>query len=284
VVQQGTSALIGDTTQDERCLRDAQGPIRSELAVPLKIHQQVIGVLAVTSDRPYAYDDIDLIILQTFTDQAAVALENARLYAQMRQLAVLEERQCLARELHDSVTQALYGLTLYTAAAGDLLATRDTATAADHLRIMQETAQLALSEMRLLIFQLRSPTLREGLAAALLERLEAVEQRSGIKTTFTSSGAGCADGRADEDLYRIAQEALNNVLKHARAQTVTVQLHQETGYTCLKIGDDGVGVDAQNAQRKGGLGLRGMAERVAQLGTSSPFKASRGRAPPSKSK
>lgn len=266
VAQQGAPTLVGDVTQDERCLRDELGPIRSELAVPMKVQQQVIGVLDVTSDRAHAYDDMDLIILQTFADQAAVALENARLYAQTRQLAVLEERQRLARELHDSVTQALYGLTLYTAATGDLLATGDTATAAAHLRIMQETAQLALSEMRLLIFQLRSPTLREGLAAAIQERLEAVEQRSGIKTIFTSTGAGCTAGRADEDLYRIAQEALNNVLKHARAQTVTVHLHQEKGYTCLKICDDGVGFDGQNAQRKGGLGLRGMAERVAQWG------------------
>jgi len=130
----------------------------------------------------------------------------------------------------------------------------------------QETAQLALSEMRLLIFQLRSPTLRDGLAAALQERLEAVEQRSGIKTTFTSNGSGCVDARVDEDLYRIAQEALNNVLKHARAQTVTVHLHQEKGCTCLQICDDGIGFAHQSAKPSGGLGLRGMAERVAQLG------------------
>ncbi len=266
VARQGAPALIGDVTQDERCLINDKVSIRSELAVPMKVQQQVIGVLDVTSAAANAYDEMDLMVLQLFADQAAVALENARLYAQTRQLAVLEERQRLARELHDSVTQALYGMTLYTAAASDLLAAGDSGTAASHLRIMQETAQLALSEMRLLIFQLRSPTLRDGLAAALQERLEAVEQRSGLKTTFTSNGSGYLDARVDEDLYRIAQEALNNVLKHARAQTVTVHLHQEKGYTCLQICDDGIGFERQSAKPSGGLGLRGMAERVAQLG------------------
>ena len=272
VARQGAPALIGDVTQDERCLiddkrfTDNKVSIRSELAVPMKVQQRVIGVVDVASDTVHAYDEMDLIVLQSFADQATVALENARLYAQTRQLAVLEERQRLARELHDSVTQALYGMTLYTAAASDLLAAGDSGTADSHLRIMQETAQLALSEMRLLIFQLRSPTLRDGLAAALQERLEAVEQRSGIKTTFTSNGSGCVDARVDEELYRIAQEALNNVLKHARAQTVTVHLHQEKGYTCLQICDDGIGFASQSAKPSGGLGLRGIAERVAQLG------------------
>lgn len=90
---------------------------------------------------------------------------------------------------------------------------------------MQETAQLALSEMRLLIFQLRSPTLRDGLATALQERLEAVEQRSGIKTTFTSSGSGCVDARIDEDSHRIAQEALN-ILKDSTPQDLVDAIRQ----------------------------------------------------------
>jgi len=266
VARQGESALVSDLSQDARCLSDANLGMRAALTVPMKVQQRVIGVLDVASETANAYDEMDLIVLQSLADQAAVALENARLYEQTHRLAVLEERQRLARELHDSVTQALYGMTLYTAATSDLLAAGDSATAAKHLCIMQETAQLALSEMRLLIFQLRSPTLRDGLATALQERLESVEQRSGIKTTFTSSGSGCVDVRIDEDLYRIAQEALNNVLKHARAQTVAVHLHQAPGRTSLKICDDGIGFVVQSTKPTGGMGLRGMAERVAQLG------------------
>lgn len=188
-------------------------------------NRDVIGVLGVVSESANAYDEMDLIVLQSLADQAAVALENARLYAETHRLAVLEERQRLARELHDSVPQALYGLTLYTAANRSLLAAGDRTTAANHLSIMQETAQLALSEMRLLIFQLRSPTLSDGLATALQERLEAVEQRSGIKTTFTSSGSGCVDAQIDEDLYRIAQEALN-ILKDSTPQDLVDVIRQ----------------------------------------------------------
>jgi|GEM_PF-2671006 len=266
VARQGESMLVGNATQDERFVAGAHTDIRSELAVPMKVQNRVIGVLDVTSETTNAYDEMDLIMLQSLADQAAVAVENARLYEQTRQLAVLEERQRLARELHDSVTQALYGMTLYTAATSDLLVAGDITTAANHVQVTQEAAQLALREMRLLIFQLRSPTLSEGLAAALQERLESVEQRSGVKTEFRCSGIGCADIQIDEELYRIAQESLNNALKHAHAQNVIVDLHQEPAYIRLEICDDGNGFEPDSVIRSGGMGLRGMRERVAQIG------------------
>jgi len=263
VARHGQAALVGDVTGDPRYWPGTKEPIRSELAVPMKVQQRVIGVLAMESAMVNAYTEMDAMMLQSLADQAAVAIENARLYAQTRQIAVLEERQRLARELHDSVTQALYGMTLFTAATRDLLSAGDLTTASNHLCVLQETAQLALSEMRLLIFQLRSPALEEGLAAALQERLEAVEQRSGVKTTFHCTGIGCTDQRIDEEFYRIAQEALNNTLKHARAQQVTVHLRQEREFVALEITDDGVGFDPSRSSA--GLGLRGMRERVAQL-------------------
>ncbi len=120
--------------------------------------------------------------------------------------------------------------------------------------------------MRLLIFQLCSPTLRDGLAAALQERLESVEKRSGLKAEFIHSGIEHTDARVHEELYRIAQEALNNVLKHARAHHVRVHLQQTPAAIRLEIQDDGIGFVAASALRLGGMGLRGMQERVAQLG------------------
>jgi PAS domain S-box-containing protein len=266
VAAHGQTILVRDLERDERGFQSFTPGTRSEIAVPMKVQQRVIGVLNVQSEVVDAYDEMDLIVLQSLADQAAVALENAQLYEQTRQLAILEERQRLARELHDSVTQALYGMTLYTAAASDLLALGDLQTAANHLTIMQETAQLALSEMRLLIFQLRSPTLRDGLASALQERLESVEKRSGLNPHFISSGIEHSDVRVHEELYRIAQEALNNVLKHARARNVYVRLHQTPSAITLEVQDDGVGFDHSLALRAGGMGLRGMQERVDQLG------------------
>ena len=144
-----------------------------------------------------------------------------------RQKATIEERNRLARELHDSVTQSLYGVTLYADAARRLLDTGQVPAADDNLRKLRETAKGALEEMRLLIFELRPPILeQEGLAAALEARLEAVEGRVGLKTQLELEGESELSQDIREGLYRIALEALNNVLKHAQASCVTVSLIQ----------------------------------------------------------
>jgi signal transduction histidine kinase/ligand-binding sensor domain-containing protein len=184
-----------------------------------------------------------------------------------REKAVTEERNRLARELHDSVTQSLYGVTLYADAAARLLDTGQVPPAVDNLRKLRHTARGALEEMRLLIFELRPPILeQEGLAAALESRLEAVEGRVGLKTQLRLEGGGQLSPDVQEGLYRIALEALNNVLKHAQASCVTVSLIQGSQLAELKIVDDGVGFDLNVAQKSGGLGLKGMKERAEQIG------------------
>jgi signal transduction histidine kinase len=121
--------------------------------------------------------------------------------------------------------------------------------------------------MRLLIFELRSPTVKsEGLAAALQMRLEAVEEKVGLETSFTTEGDGRLSPEIEEGLYRIAQEALNNALKHAHANRVSVHLHHNHQRVTLRVTDDGVGFDPASEQQKGGFGLRSMAERAARLG------------------
>ena len=192
-----------------------------------------------------------------------------------REKAVVAERNRLARELHDSVTQSLYGVTLYADAAARLLDTGQVRTATDNLRKLRRTAKEALGEMRLLIFELRPPILeQEGLVAALETRLEAVERRAGLETQLNVERCPeCAEGGegrlppdVEEALYRIALEALNNALKHAQARSVTISLRLEPRTAVLEIADDGVGFDLAAAQEGGGLGLRGMAERAEQLG------------------
>jgi signal transduction histidine kinase/ligand-binding sensor domain-containing protein len=184
-----------------------------------------------------------------------------------REKAIIEERNRLARELHDSVTQSLYGVTLFADAATRLLDTGQVPLAVGNLRKLRNTAQSALEEMRLLIFELRPPILEQkGLAAALEARLEAVEGRIGLKTQLRLEGEGQLSPDIQEGLYRIALEALNNVLKHAQASCVTVSLIQVPQLTDLKIVDDGVGFDLDVAQKSGGLGLQGMKERAAQIG------------------
>jgi signal transduction histidine kinase len=182
--------------------------------------------------------------------------------------ATLEERQRLARELHDSVTQALYGVTLYAEAAASVLAAGDTETATTYLHEVRDTAQEAQQEMRLLIFELRPAILeQEGLSAALQARLSAVEGRTaGLTTRIVVDAELRLPARVEAALYRIAQEALNYVLKHARARTVALSLGRVGPTVRLEIVDDGSGFDPAMAGRGGGVGLHGMRERAALVG------------------
>ncbi|HLH27107.1 MAG TPA: GAF domain-containing sensor histidine kinase [Chloroflexota bacterium] len=240
--------------------------IRSAMWVPLVVRGRIIGLLSITNPAPHAYGPRDAALALAIARQAAVAMENARLHERARQAAVLEERQRLARELHDSVSQALYGVSLYAEAAGRALADGETAPAAAHLREIRETVQEALGEMRLLLFELRPPLLEEhGLAGALEARLRAVEARAGLVTEFHGEHAARLPPETEQELYRLAQEALNNVLRHAQATRVTVWLDVAPDGATLEIVDDGVGFEPARGC-SGGFGLRGMSERAERLG------------------
>ncbi len=252
-----------------RLLSQLIGHFKAILAVPLVVKDEVYGgiVLYYTQVRQFAQEEIDLTV--AFADQVALALENARLFDQAEQAGILEERQRLARDLHDSVTQALYGVTMFAEAAARLLAAGNIALATEHLNELRHTGQEALQEMRLLLFELRPPVLEEeGLIAALQTRLEAVERRSGLITELKVEGHEemSLPPKVEEGLYRIAQEALNNILKHAEAQHVTIQLRQFDHKIQLLVTDDGRGFDPATTRERAGMGLRGMAERAAQLG------------------
>ena len=179
VVRQGAPVLLNDPALLERA-RVYQWPsdLTALLAVPLHVNGGVIGVLDVVN-KAGGFCEEDVPVMSLFANQAAMAIEHARLQRQAEQLAVLAERQRLARELHDSVTQSLYSVNLYAnAAALALLAGKEDVTAG-YLQELQETAQEGMRDMRLLIFQLHPPVLEaEGLVAALQARLAAVEGRA----------------------------------------------------------------------------------------------------------
>jgi GAF domain-containing protein len=268
VAATGEPLLTADVSQEPRYLFwPDTAETRSELTVALQTKSRVIGVLNVESNQLNAFDESDVTVLQSLARQAAIAIENARLYNEAQQAAVLEERQRLARDLHDSVSQALYGMTLYSQAAAGQLSAGCTERVADYLRELQETAQEALAEMRLLIFELRPPILEEeGLVAALQARLQAVEGRAGLKTEFQAEVGERLPPRIEEGLYRIAQEVLNNAVKHARARKIAVHLCRQERTVTLAISDDGVGFDPATAREQGGLGLSAVEERAAELG------------------
>ena len=269
IVRQGKPVRLNDPARFANA-QVIQWPaeLTTLLTLPLRANGGVIGVLDVVN-KAGGFTEEDERVMSVFASQAAMAIEHARLQQQAEQLAVLEERQRLARELHDSVTQSLYSVTLYANAAALALAAGKAAAAADYLSELQGTAQEGMRDMRLLIFQLHPPVLEaEGLVAALQTRLAAVEERAGLQTHFRVEGERRVPIAIEEDLYWIAQEALNNVRKHAAAHEVTVRLHFSDTSIQLEVIDDGVGYDLSTvrAEGRGSGGLRSIAERTARLG------------------
>ena len=278
VVRQGAPVLLNDPASFER-VQVYQWPsdLTALLAVPLHVNGGVIGVLDVVN-KAGGFTEDDVPVMSVFANQAAMAIEHARLQEQAEQLAVLAERQRLARELHDSVTQSLYSVTLYANAAALALAAGKQEVTAGYLRDLQETAQEGMRDMRLLIFQLHPPVLEtEGLVAALQLRLAAVEGRAGLQTEFRVEGERRLPLAIEGDLYWIAQEALNNVRKHAAAQHVAVHLHYTAATISLAVVDDGVGFDPQAVPAEGRGGLRTIAERAARVGGKLTYESAPGK-------
>ncbi|MBN1993195.1 MAG: PAS domain S-box protein [Anaerolineae bacterium] len=238
------------------------------LGLPMRTRGQTLGVLSITAvGREQEFNAEEVALLASVADQVGVAVENARLRQQAERAAVIEERERLARELHDSVTQSLYSLSLFAEAGENLIEAGDLAAAKHNLSRMGETAQQALKEMRLLVYELRPLDLeREGLIGALHQRLSAVEGRVNIRARLVAEELVELPASVEEELYRISQEALNNALKHAGATTVTVHLRIEEEQVVLEVVDDGTGFDPRAIIDAGGLGLVSMQERAEKLG------------------
>lgn len=245
--------------------------VRTWVGVPLIVQERLIGWLSLHHSEPRAYTQHHAALAQTIANQAATAIQNAQLYGQARRLAALEERQRLARELHDSVSQVLYGIGLGARTAGALL---DRAAIAPELRsslaepldYVLSLAEAGLAEMRALIFELRPESLeREGLVAALSRQAAALRARYRLQVHTDLCEEPPLPFDAKEAFYRIAQEALHNVAKHAQASRVDIQLCRRQGEIVLELADDGVGFDPQ-AEYSGHMGLNSMRERAAQIG------------------
>jgi signal transduction histidine kinase len=258
-----------------RCLKH-DGADSGLLTVPLRVKGRVIGALQ-AGGKLAGFKQEDLRVLGLFADKAAIAIENARLYQQEEAFAVMRERQRLARELHDSVAQSLYSMTLYADAAGNLLRSGRAEAIAEHLAELKMTAQEALREMRLLIFELRPTELEQhGLAGALQARMESVEARSGLHVDLQVEGVEQLPFETAQEIYRIAQEALNNVLKHAQARNLHARLRFIGSCVTLEMEDDGVGFDMASTGGHG-LGIRGMHERAAAIGADLSITSQPGR-------
>ena len=239
--------------------------IRSWMSVPLALKERVLGALTISWTAPAYFTADHARLARAFADQASIAIENARLYEQAQQMAATEERQRLARELHDSVSQALYGIALGARTARALL-DRDPPTAVEPVDYILSLAEAGLAEMRALIFELRPESLEnEGLIAAIRKQVEAVRARHGIRVDFLPSEEPDLPLAVKEAVYRIAQESLTNVVKHSQATQVRVRLASTGAEMELEVADNGTGFDT-GGDFPGHLGLRSMRERAEKLG------------------
>ena len=246
----------------------AHPEMRSFLGVPIVFRGDVIGAFYLTDkEGADGFDAADQRLIEVLAAHAAVAMENARLFDASRELGVAEERNRLARDLHDTVTQTLFSLSLTAEAAASSLRS-DPARAEAELAHVRELARTALGELRSLINELRPVALEaEGLVAALGKRLAVLGRANGFETELRVDGEVDLGLDAEVALLRIAQEALSNAVRHARARTVCVELAVGPDAVTLVVRDDGRGFDPDaRAVRARRLGLTSMRERAAALG------------------
>jgi signal transduction histidine kinase len=260
-----------DITQDPRFRGwwpDAHPLMRSFLGVPIVAKGDIIGAFYLTEkESATAFDGADEKVITVLAAHAAIAIENARLFEASRELSVIEERNRLARELHDAMTQNLFSLSLTAEAAGGLVRT-DPARAETEIDHVRRLARETQAELRSLIFELRPPRLEaDGLVATVGKDLEVLGRAHGLKADLRVDGTPELASRVEVELYRIVQEALNNAVRHARAESVVVDVHATDGTVTITVRDDGVGFDpAARAIRERRLGLTSMRERAESLG------------------
>ncbi|MFZ5857482.1 MAG: histidine kinase [Chloroflexota bacterium] len=239
----------------------------SWIGIPLLLRGQVTGLLSLTHEQPGYYTETHARLAQAISHQIAVAIENARLYEQAQDLATLGERNRIARELHDSVTQLLYGISLISTAATRSVGKGNVSQVQESLSEIKDNAMQALQEMRLLILELNPPLLQKhGLVAALKASLESIESRAGLETALRADGVDRLPRSIEPDIYRIAMEALNNLVRYARAKKVTVDLQTRSNWVILDIRDNGVGFDLESVRNGGGMGIHNMEQRAHRLG------------------
>ncbi len=263
----GRPELLDDVHSDAEYIPAGNAGNGSELCVPVIANDRVLALLNLESHEMAAFSDEDIEILSTVSGLLASALENARLSCRAQEAAVLEERSRLARDLHDSVTQQLFSMTLTTQAARAQLE-KNPARAAMQLERLQETASAALAEMRALIFQLRPPGLGElGLISALHHYILTINQREGLDVMLEVSGDEREARNFEQAIYRIVQEALNNIVKHAGPCRAEVILTIQPQQIELSIRDNGHGFDvSEQSKDLRHFGVIGMRERTTEIG------------------
>ncbi len=235
------------------------------LGSPLTAGDQVHGWLSCyrTGAREFTMGEISLLV--ALARQMGIIVENYQLRERIQQVAAYDERKRLARDLHDSVTQLLYSITLFTRASEEALEDGDNIRLGFSLDQLSNISQQALREMRFLLFELQPPSLEEmGLVQALDARFDMVERRLGVRVMFETDRFVSPSKEVDNELSFVAIEALNNSIKHGNATQVHLEIKNEEDYICLIVADNGRGFEPSQVSH--GMGLSNMRHRAESVG------------------
>jgi two-component system nitrate/nitrite sensor histidine kinase NarX len=240
--------------------------MRSWMWVPLAVRDRIIGGIGIAASRKNYFTAHDADLALSVANQAAITLINAELYKDAQTLAVLEERQKLARNLHDAINQSLFSAGLIAEVLPRLWE-REPEEARRSLEDLRRLTRGALAEMRSLLVELRPSALTDTDLGDLLRLLgNAFTGRTNVPVVVTVTGGGTLPAEAQVVLYRICQEALNNIAKHAKATAVEIDVRHEPGALELHIRDDGRGFDSSEQTPPGHYGLSMMRERAETVG------------------
>jgi signal transduction histidine kinase len=260
-------ALLVTAARDEEQLRISRElGFRSVMIVPLAVRGKCMGAMTfVTAESGRLFTQDDLALAQEVAQRGAAAIDNARLYRQARELAIMEERQRLARDLHDSVTQALFSATL-VAESIPRLWERDPERAVQRFEQVVILNRAAMADMRTLLLELRPDTImRIRLSELLRQLVESMKGRKRVEVEYeVREDSRPLPPEVHLALYRIAQEGLSNILKHSQATQVVLHLEQQPEQAFLSLTDNGRGFDG--SQTADGVGFGIMRERAKEIG------------------
>jgi len=265
-VQISNHALKDDRTASVRALLQST-EIHSLQWAPLIAQNENLGALLVWSENDHIFTAQDSRLIMLFADQAALALHNAHLHTQNRQLAIEQERHRLARALHDSVTQSFYSIGLAAQTTLRVLGQDADSTVREPVEHIYTLSQTALAEMRTHLHDLHPTVLAEkGLVKTLTQHCDILREEFSFAVEFIAGSEPPLSVHQQKELYYITREALWNVVKHARATQVSVSLTNENDQVVLSIVDNGVGFDSLVFTQLETMGLRSMKERAKLLG------------------
>lgn len=267
ILREGEPIRLADIRQDPRFWGwpAAHPELKDVLGVPIRNGEETLGLIfAANKMAPGGFTERDERVVSLFAAHAAIALTNARLYERGRELSVLQERARLARDLHDAVSQKLFSIRAKARAAA-ILVDRDAPRAIEEIRSVAELAGQAYAELRAVIDGLTPPELAAGGLVSSVRAYAVLAGRTqGTEVTVRAAELPALSQQQDTAIYRVAQEAIGNALRHSGAVHVTVDLFRRQRAVVLQVSDDGAGFEP--GAPPAGLGLASMRERARSVG------------------